>query len=90
MSGAMRPETGTRWSIPNMATRRVGGGINEFVVEVIDHERDRAPGYDGLVPTRIVKATHTRRRGQYGGIERGNRVGDVVWVKPTDLRRAEA
>lgn len=82
------PTLGSRWSVPQMMTRRVGGGVNEFVVEVIEHERAGTPGYSGLVPTRIVKATHTRRRGQYGGTERGNRVGDVVWVRPSDLRPA--
>lgn len=68
-----------------MATRRVGGGSHEFVVEIIEHERAGTPGYDDLVPTRIVKATHTTRPAQYGGTERGHRAGDVIWIKPTEL-----
>jgi hypothetical protein len=77
---------GSRWEVLAMATRRVGGGTHPFVVEVIEHERAGAPGYDDLVPTVVVKPTHTRRQGAYGGTERGYRAGDVTWLRRSDFR----
>lgn len=67
-------EVGSTWWCSEMSSRKVGGGINQFVVRVID----TAPGrfaFNGLVLTEIVHGT------------RADPKGKRVWIREEDLGR---